>query len=55
MFSSPIVLRIPPSMDMTDEQFFEFCQVNGDLRIEKNKYGEISMMPPTGSETGNRN
>jgi Uma2 family endonuclease len=55
MFSSPIVLRIPPSMDMTDEQFFEFCQVNRDLRIEKNRFGEISIMPPTGSETGNRN
>jgi Uma2 family endonuclease len=55
MFSSPILLRIPPSMDMTDEQFFEFCQVNRDLRIERNRFGEISIMPPTGSETGNRN
>ncbi|MDZ8056366.1 MAG: Uma2 family endonuclease [Aulosira sp. ZfuVER01] len=55
MFSSPILLRIPPSMNMTDEQFFEFCQVNRDLRIERNRFGEISVMPPTGSETGNRN
>ncbi|MDM9379332.1 Uma2 family endonuclease [Chlorogloeopsis sp. ULAP01] len=55
MLSSPIVLRIPPSMQMTDEEFFEFCQINRDLRIERNKYGEISIMPPTGSETGNRN
>jgi Uma2 family endonuclease len=39
---------------MTDEQFFEFCQVNRDLHIERNKYGEILIMPPTGSETGNR-
>ncbi|MBD2740952.1 Uma2 family endonuclease [Coleofasciculus sp. FACHB-1120] len=54
MFSSPLVLRIPPSMPMTDEQFFEFCQINHDLRIERNKTGEISIMPPTGSETGNR-
>ncbi|OUL25189.1 hypothetical protein BV378_16645 [Nostoc sp. RF31YmG] len=55
MFSSPLVLQIPPSMQMTDEQFFEFCQVNRDLRIERNKLGEISIMPPTGSESGNRN
>ncbi|MEH1895096.1 MAG: Uma2 family endonuclease [Nostoc sp.] len=40
---------------MTDEQFFDFCQVNRELRIERNQFGEISIMPPTGSETGNRN
>lgn len=50
----PLVVRIPPSMQMTDEQFFEFCQINSDLRIERNKFSEISIMPPTGSETGNR-
>jgi len=54
MFSSPLVLQFPPSIQMTDEQFFEFCQVNRDLRIERNKLGEIAIMPPTGSETGNR-
>ncbi|MEH2449928.1 Uma2 family endonuclease [Nostoc sp.] len=54
MFSSPLVLQIPSSMQMTDEQFFEFCQVNRDLRIERNKFKELLIMPPTGSETGNR-
>lgn len=54
MLSSPLVVRIPPSMQMTDEQFFELCQINSDLRIERNKPREISIMPPTGSETGNR-
>ncbi|AFY56714.1 hypothetical protein Riv7116_4285 [Rivularia sp. PCC 7116] len=53
MLSSPLFLQFPSSM--TDEQFFEFCQMNRDLRIERNQYGEISVMPPTGSETGNRN
>ena len=55
MLSSPLILQMPSSMKMTDEQFFEFCQMNRDLRIERNQYGEISIMPPTGSETGNRN
>jgi Uma2 family endonuclease len=55
MLSSPLILHFPSSMPMTDEQFFDFCQENRDLRIERNKYGEISIMPPTGSETGNRN
>ena len=54
MFSSPLVVQIPPSMQMTDEQFFDFCQVNRELRIERNQFGEISIMPPTASETGNR-
>ncbi|MBH8555719.1 Uma2 family endonuclease [Nostocaceae cyanobacterium CENA357] len=54
MLSSPLVLQIPPSIQMTDEQFFEFCQVNRDLRIERHKLGEISIMPPTGGTTGNR-
>lgn len=54
MFSSALVLQIPSSMQMTDEQFFDFCQVNRDLHIERNKFGEISIMPPTGGTTGNR-
>jgi len=54
MFSSALILQIPSSMQMTDEQFFDFCQVNRDLRIERNKFGELVIMPPTGSETGNR-
>lgn len=37
MFSSPLVLQIPSSMQMINEQFFDFCQMNRDLRIERNK------------------
>jgi Uma2 family endonuclease len=54
MLSEPIVLKLPPELQMTDDQFFEFCQVNRDLRIESNKLGELLIMPPTGSESGNR-
>ncbi|MBW4537534.1 MAG: Uma2 family endonuclease [Myxacorys chilensis ATA2-1-KO14] len=39
---------------MTDDQFFEFCRFNRDLQIERDRYEEISIMPPAGSETGNR-
>ncbi|MEG4630043.1 Uma2 family endonuclease [Microcoleus sp. AR_TQ3_B6] len=48
-------LQMSPAIDMTDEQFFAFCQQNRDYRIERNATGEITIMPPTGSETGNRN
>jgi len=39
---------------MTDEQFYQFCLLNSELRIERaNQY--IIIMPPTNSETGNKN
>jgi Uma2 family endonuclease len=40
---------------LTDEQFFELCQINRDLRIERTATGELVIMPPTGTETGGRN
>ncbi len=55
MFSSPIVLQMPDNLQMSDEEFYQFCLVNRDYRIERNQKGEISIMPPTGGETGNRN
>ena len=42
-------------IEMTDEQFFELCQNNRDLRFERNANGELIIMPPTGGETGNKN
>ena len=54
MISSPLILHFPSSVQMTDDQFFDFCQENRDLRIERNRFGEISIMSPAGSETGNR-
>ena len=54
MLTSTIVLRIPPKLQMTDDEFFDFCQINSELRIERNKSGELLIMPPTGGTTGNR-
>ncbi len=52
---SPLVLQMSPAIQMTDDQFFELCQLNRNLHIERNAQGEIIIMPPTGSETGSRN
>lgn len=52
---TPLVLQMSPVIEMTDDQFFEFCQLNRDLRIERTAKGELILMPPAGSETGNRN
>jgi Uma2 family endonuclease len=40
---------------MDEEEFFEFCAKNPELRIERNVKGEIIIMPPAGAETGFRN
>ncbi|MBD1901012.1 Uma2 family endonuclease [Trichocoleus sp. DQ-A3] len=49
----PSTLKL--TIDLTDEQFFQLCQNNRDLRFERTALGELIIMPPTGSETGNRN
>lgn len=49
---SRFVLQFDPFLKMTDEQFFDFCQANRDLHIERNSQGEVIIMPPTFSETG---
>ena len=51
----PLVVRMHPVIDLTDDQFFEFCQINRDLRIERTATGELLIMSPTGSETGGSN
>ncbi|NEO78103.1 Uma2 family endonuclease [Moorena sp. SIO4G3] len=53
--TNPIVLRMPPAWAMDDDQFFEFCQINRDLRIERTLDGKIIVMPPTGGETSQKN
>lgn len=54
MVLSTLSLKFPESLKMTDQQFFEFCQENLDLRIERDRHGVISIMSPVGSESGNR-
>jgi Uma2 family endonuclease len=40
---------------MTDGQFYAFCQANPNLRIERTADGEVIVMSPAFSDTGNRN
>ena len=51
----PVILRTAPALEMDEEQFFQFCQLNRDLRIERTAEGDLEIMPPTGGETGSRN
>ncbi|MDJ1183063.1 Uma2 family endonuclease [Roseofilum casamattae] len=43
------------SINMSDEQFFQLCQNNRNLRFERNARGDLIIMSPTGGETGNSN
>jgi Uma2 family endonuclease len=52
---APLVVRTTPVVDMNDEQFFQFCQLNRDLRIERNAEGDLIIMPPAGGSTGRGN
>ncbi|MFM6021656.1 MAG: Uma2 family endonuclease [Dolichospermum sp.] len=50
-----LTVNLESVIEMTDEQFFQLCQNNRELRFERNANGELIIMPPTGGETGNRN
>lgn len=53
--ASPLVVHLHPVIELTDDNFFEFCQINQDLQIERTADGTLLIMPPTGSETDHRN
>jgi Uma2 family endonuclease len=52
---SALILNLHPAIELTDEQFFQLCQNNRDLRLERTAEGELVIMPPTGWGSGNRN
>lgn len=51
----PLIVHLWPVLELTDEQFYEFCQINRDLRIERTARGEVVIMPPAGWKTSERN
>ncbi|WP_424098412.1 Uma2 family endonuclease [Moorena producens] len=52
-------ISLPPTLelklDLTDEQFWQLCHDNSDLRFERTATGELIILSPTGSTTGERN
>ena len=51
----PLTVNVPALLSMSPTEFYEFCQANRDLRIERAATGEVIIMPPAFSDTGNRN
>jgi Uma2 family endonuclease len=50
-----ITLNLKPVIELTDEQFYQLCRKNPDIKFERNAKGELLIMSPTGGETGNHN
>ncbi len=50
-----LTLNLNPIIKLTDEQFFQLCQENDNVRLERTAKGELIIMSPAGGETGNRN
>lgn len=48
----PLVVHTRPVIDMDDEQFFQFCQLNRDLQIERTADGDIMIMAPEAGSSG---
>ncbi|MEB3174756.1 MAG: Uma2 family endonuclease [Cyanobacteriota bacterium] len=50
-------LNLPSTLKLTisHEQFVQLAWVNQNLQLERTATGELIVMPPTGSETGNKN
>jgi len=48
----PLVVHTRPAIDLDDEQFFRFCQINRDLQIERTAEGDIIIMAPEAGSSG---
>lgn len=50
-----LTLNLNSVIKLTREQFYQLCEENPDLKLERNAQGELIIMPPTGGETGKSN
>lgn len=49
------ILNLNPVIQITDDQFYDLCRANPELKFERNARGDLLIMPPTGGETGQSN
>jgi Uma2 family endonuclease len=54
--ANPVVVHFEPSkLRMDDDEYFQFCQLNPELHIERTSEGDIIVMAPTGGKSGRQN
>lgn len=51
----PLTLQLEPVVHLSLDEFYELCQINRDVRLERTAAGELVVMPPTGGAAGSRN
>jgi Uma2 family endonuclease len=51
----PAKLILNPELRMNDDEYYEFCMTNADVRFERTAHGEIIIVPPAGPESDHRN
>jgi Uma2 family endonuclease len=51
----PAKLILNPELRMNDDEYYEFCMSNPDVRFERTARGEIVIVPPAGAESDYRN
>jgi Uma2 family endonuclease len=54
MFAMDTVTLKLDTVNLTDEQFYRLCLVNGDRPLERNARGDLIVMPPVGGVSGKR-
>src|SRR6266568_671121 len=52
LLEQPVIVHTSAAIDLDDEQFFQLCQVNRDLQIERTAEGDILIMAPEGGSSG---
>ncbi|MEA5580155.1 Uma2 family endonuclease [Nodularia harveyana UHCC-0300] len=50
-----ITLYLPPIIQITHDQFFELCQINELIKIERNADGSLILKPLLGGISSNIN
>jgi Uma2 family endonuclease len=48
-----VILNIK-NVELSDDQFYQLCQINEDWKLEQTAKGELIIMPPVGAISGNR-
>ncbi len=51
----PAKLILNPELRMSDDEYFDFCMANPDVRFERTAQGEIIIVPPAGGESDYQN
>src|SRR2546423_12522470 len=52
LLEEPVVVHTRPAIELDEEQFFQFCQLNNELQIERTADGDILIMAPEGGSSG---